>query len=93
MEKWVDGAEIVYIGRADAGAAGEHGLRGRLLQYARHGTGGTSHRGGRYIWQLKDSATLLVGWKPSPDPRSAEQALIAEFEVLQDALLFGNLKH
>lgn len=47
---WVEGAEILYIGKADAGATAGHGLRGRLRQYARHGAGGTSHHGGRYIW-------------------------------------------
>ncbi|WP_327290312.1 hypothetical protein [Streptomyces sp. NBC_01198] len=66
--KWVEGAEILYIGKADAGrAAADHGLRGRLMQYARHGLGGTSHHGGRYIWQLQDSTDLLVAWKPTTD--------------------------
>ncbi|MEY9965591.1 hypothetical protein ABIA33_003637 [Streptacidiphilus sp. MAP12-16] len=92
-EKWVDGAEVVYIGKAAAGAAGGHGLRGRLAQYARHGLGGTSHHGGRYIWQLQDSAALLVGWKPSEQPREAEKALIAEFEALYGGLPFANLNH
>ncbi|WP_280718556.1 hypothetical protein [Kitasatospora sp. MAP5-34] len=91
--KWVDGAEIVYIGKADTGAAGGHGLRGRLAQYARHGLGGTSHHGGRYIWQLKAHATLLVGWQCSAQPRNAEKALLAEFEALYGALPFANLKH
>lgn len=91
--KWVDGAEIVYIGKADTGAANVHGLRGRLVQYARHGLGGTSHHGGRYIWQLKDHANLVVGWQCSAQPRTAEQALLAEFEALYGALPFANLKH
>lgn len=90
--KWVDGADVVYIGKADAGAADGHGLRGRLAQYARHGLGGTSHHGGRYIWQLRDHATLLIAWKLSAHPRDAEKALIAEFEAIHGALPFANLK-
>lgn len=92
-EKWVDGAEIVYIGMADTGAAGNHGLRRRLSQYARHGLGGTNHHGGRYIWQLEDHATLMVGWQCSAQPRNAKKALLAEFEALHGALPFANLKH
>lgn len=91
--KWVDGAEVLYIGKADAGTAAGHGLRGRLRQYARHGAGGTSHHGGRYIWQLQDAAALLVAWKPAPDPRGEENAMLAEFETLHHALPFANLRH
>lgn len=91
--KWVEDAEVLYVGKADAGAAAGHGLRGRLRQYARHGAGGTSHHGGRYIWQLQDSAALLVAWKPALDPRGEEKALLAEFETLYKVLPFANLRH
>jgi hypothetical protein len=91
--KWVDAAEILYVGKAEAGTASGHGLRGRLRQYARHGAGGTSHHGGRYIWQLQDAAALLVAWKPAPDPCGEESALLAEFETLHRALPFANLRH
>jgi hypothetical protein len=91
--KWVDGAEVLYIGKADVGAAGDHGLRGRLAQYARHGRGGTSHRGGCYILQLADHAALLIAWKPSAQPCEDKKALIAEFEAIHGALPFANLKH
>jgi hypothetical protein len=91
-EKWVDGAEILYVGKADPGSGGGHGLRGRLRQYARHGAGGTSHHGGRYVWQLADATSLLVGWKPCARPRDEERALLTEFEALHGALPFANLK-
>ncbi|GHA71778.1 hypothetical protein GCM10010345_88530 [Streptomyces canarius] len=58
---WVDRATIVYIGKA----AGQSGLDQRLADYRRHGTGPLAgHWGGRYIWQLADSDTLLVAWRP-----------------------------
>ncbi|MFJ4830460.1 hypothetical protein ACIP79_11145 [Streptomyces sp. NPDC088747] len=91
--KWVDGAEIVYIGKADAGTVGRHGLRGRLAQYARHGLGGTGHHGGRYIWQLTDHAALLVAWRTSAHPRDDERSLIAEFEATHGMLPYANLRH
>ncbi|WP_406270835.1 hypothetical protein OHT93_19590 [Streptomyces sp. NBC_00191] len=91
---WVAGTEIVYIGKASDGAAASHGLRGRIAQYGRHGLGGTSHHGGRYIWQLQDATTLLVGWKTTPgvDPRKVEKALLADFRELYGSLPFANLQ-
>jgi hypothetical protein len=91
-EKWVDNAEILYVGKADPGPGGGHGLRERLLQYARHGAGGTSHHGGRFIWQLAGAASLLVRRKPCARPRDGKKALLAEFEALHGALPFANLK-
>jgi hypothetical protein len=46
---WVDGAEVVYIGKADE-------LRRRLGQFAKFGAGeAIGHWGGRLIWQLANS--------------------------------------
>ena len=90
---WVDGATIVYIGKA----AGQDGLDQRLADYRRHGTGLLAgHWGGRYIWQLADSAALLVAWRliPEDDPGKAEQDLIEEFKELHaGALPFANLRN
>ncbi|MFC9948917.1 hypothetical protein [Streptomyces pratensis] len=90
---WVDGAAVVYIGKA----AGQDGLNQRLADYRRHGTGlMAGHWGGRYIWQLTDSDALLVAWRPLPEGNAgeAEQDLIDEFKELHGgALPFANLRN
>ncbi|MFJ8806072.1 hypothetical protein [Streptomyces sp. NPDC102490] len=92
-DAWVEGATVVYIGKA----AGRDGLKQRLADYRRHGTGLLAgHWGGRYIWQLADSDALLVAWRPmvEGDPGEAEQCLIDEFkEVHGGALPFANLRN
>ncbi|MFD8767136.1 hypothetical protein ACFV03_51040 [Streptomyces mirabilis] len=92
--KWVQGAHIVYIGKADAGAAARHGLRGRLRQYGRSGVGSSGHWGGRYIWQLRDFASLLVAWRTTAEtrPAEAEADLIDEFILCHGRPPFANLR-
>jgi hypothetical protein len=88
-EKWVPGAEVVYIGKADDG-------RRRLRQFARFGVGEpVGHWGGRFIWQLADSGELLVGghaisWEEMA--RDYEKRLLAYFSQLhRGARPFANL--
>lgn len=83
---WVDGAKVVYIGKANA-------LRRRLDDFARFGAGAPiGHWGGRLIWQLADPADLLVAWKPTPDedPRAVESRLIADFRSAYGKPPFAN---
>ncbi len=90
---WVSESPILYIGKA-----GGHGtkatLRSRLQAYGRFGSGGTSHRGGRYIWQLADADSLLVCWKELDDqePAKVETELIAAFVKKFGRRPFANLK-
>lgn len=93
-KKWVSTSTIVYVGKAGE-FDGTWGLQTRLGQYMRFGSGAPiGHWGGRYIWQLEDSAALTVCWYPTPglDPEGVEGELLVEFEKLHGALPFANLK-
>ena len=80
-EEWIAGAHVVYIGKANE-------LRTRLRAYARFGAGEpVAHWGGRLIWQLADSAQLLVAWRPLSSPgtaRDLERQLLARFAKVHD---------
>lgn len=77
LEKaWRDGAEIIYVGKA----GGRLGLQERLWAYAKQGRGRSAgHAGGRFVWQLPASDSLLVGWRETDgaDVGDVEEALLA----------------
>jgi hypothetical protein len=86
---WVEGAEVVYVGKADQ-------LRRRLKQFMDFGTGKPiGHWGGRLIWQLSDSSELLVAWRETPGeaPKDVETRLIAAFRKRYDKPPFANEPH
>lgn len=86
---WVADAEVVYIGKANS-------LRRRLGEYMRFGRGvPIGHWGGRLIWQLADSAGLLVAWRETPGqvPKDVETALIAQFRDAYGKPPFANEPH
>ncbi|MFD4439301.1 hypothetical protein ACFWPK_05925 [Nocardia sp. NPDC058519] len=88
---WVPGEPVLYIGKAAAGQSRTRGLRKRLDEYRRHGAGHpVGHWGGRMIWQLADSAELLVGWQVVADARAAEKAMIADFVAMYRQRPFSN---
>ena len=80
-ENWVENSPIMYIGKAGS-TEGKATLQSRLKQYMEFGQGKkVGHRGGRYIWQLKDSKQLIVCWKPTiDDPREVEKKMIEHFK-------------
>jgi hypothetical protein len=87
--KWVPDSLVVYIGKADVASR-------RLKQFARFGAGEpVGHWGGRYLWQLADSADLLVAWHAiawSEAARDYEKRLLARFaELHAGARPFANL--
>ncbi len=86
---WVDGAEILYIGKADR-------LRRRLTEFADFGAGkAVGHWGGRLIWQLGNVEALLVAWKETPGrvPAEVEAELIAAFRESHCKPPFANAPH
>jgi Protein of unknown function (DUF2510) len=92
---WVSGARVVYLGKAGAGASGTRGLRKRLDEFRAFGAGRpVGHQGGKRIWQLTDSAELLVGWMTTADgvAKDVERRLLAEFRVRYGQLPFANMR-
>ena len=90
---WVDNSLIVYIGKAGSETSNAT-LHSRLKQYFGFGQGkNIGHWGGRLIWQLKNSADLIVCWKslPNDDPRTFENQLIRKFVSEFSKRPFANL--
>jgi hypothetical protein len=97
--KWVKDANVLYIGRA--GGTAKNGrvynstLRTRIMQYLKFGKGkNIGHWGGRHIWQIKESDTLMIAYKilDEGNPVIEEQELINEFKSHYNGRLpFANL--
>jgi hypothetical protein len=92
---WVAGCQVVYIGKAAGGSSGKRGLLKRLTEYLDFGNGRpVGHRGGRFIWQLKDSDDLIVCWKEVPtSPEAIETEMLHAFTLQYGRLPFANLRH
>lgn len=97
-QEWVPDTHVVYIGKADLRRQRRkvEALRRRLNEFARFGAGeDIGHWGGRLIWQLADSAELLVAWHEITWPEKArdyEKRLLACFaEHHDDGRPFANL--
>lgn len=93
-ENWVEKSDVIYIGKAGAPTQATH-LRKRLSTYFRFGQGKpASHKGGRYVWQLKNCYDIVVCWKelPNGDPRKEEADLIQAFKQKYDKRPFANLQ-
>ena len=93
-KKWVDGAEVLYIGKATPGSTGRRGLQKRLDEFQRFSAGEpVGHWGGRYVWQLADRDQLLVAWNVTEEDASAvESRMLRDFVDHYGALPFANLR-
>ena len=93
-EKFISGVNIVYIGKAGS-PTNKATLNSRLKQYLRFGQKrNVGHWGGRYIWQLEYSSSLLIAWKSTPNqnPRDVEVELLTAFQRQFKAMPFANLR-
>lgn len=65
--EWVEGAVVLYVGKAGPGSKGNRGLRRQIQEFLDFGQGKPpGHWDGRLIWQLQDAEKLLVAWKELP---------------------------
>jgi hypothetical protein len=90
---WIQGQHILYIGKA-GGSESAATLRQRVGAYLKFGRGAAiGHWGGRHIWQIANSAELIVCWKETPEhePRDVELAMLRAFKDQNGRLPFANL--
>ncbi|MFT4050300.1 MAG: GIY-YIG nuclease family protein [Solirubrobacterales bacterium] len=88
-DNWINRANVVYVGKAN-------NARRRIREFALFGTGKpVGHRGGRFIWQLPDSTSLLVAWHPidwEESARAYERRLLEAFALANSGTRpFANL--
>ncbi len=92
--KWIDGPQVLYIGKATTGSAGPLGLQKRLDDLRRFGAGeAVNHPGGKYLWQLEDKDELLVAWNATyEDAATVESRMLGDFRARYGVLPFANLR-
>jgi hypothetical protein len=94
LAEWVDGADILYIGKAGPGSKGNRGLRRQIQEFLDFGKGKPpGHWDGRHIWQLTHTDALIIAWKelPAEELNNAEARYHAEFVEAHGKLPFANL--
>ena len=86
--KWVDRAEVLYIGQTT------RPLQERLGELCKYAIGcAHNHYGGRILWQLRDSRQLLLCWKPTQKPGEFEGELIDGFKRELGKFPFANWRN
>ena len=92
--EWVDGADVLYVGKAGPGSKGNRGLRRQVQEFMDFGQGKPpGHWDGRLIWQLANAKSLLIAWKelPAGGLNQAEAKYHADFREEFGRLPFANL--
>jgi hypothetical protein len=92
--EWVDGADVLYFGKAGPGSQGNRGLRRQIQEFVDFGKGKPpGHWDGRLIWQLAGAGFLVVAWKelPAGQLAAAEAGYHAGFRAEFGRLPFANL--
>lgn len=66
-ERWIDPAQILYLGKAGPGSKANRGLRIQMKEIIDFGAGKPpGHWDSRLIWQLAGANKLMVAWKELP---------------------------
>ncbi|MCX6498767.1 MAG: hypothetical protein NTU93_08190 [Arthrobacter sp.] len=92
--EWVDGADVLYLGKAGPGSKGNRGLRRQIQEFVDFGRGKPpGHWDGRLIWQLAAAKTLVIAWKELPVDQltAAEAGYHAAFVEEHGRLPYANL--
>jgi hypothetical protein len=92
--EWVDGADVLYVGKAGPGSKGNRGLRRQIQEFVDFGKGKPpGHWDGRLIWQLGGAGSLIIAWKelPAEQLTAAEAGYHAQFVEEFGRLPFANL--
>ena len=80
QRRWLEGGTLLYVGKAARGTRGRRGLRTRVGESLAFGAGRpVAHWGGRYLWQVDDCESFLIGWKETADPEGLENELLVQF--------------
>ena len=92
--EWVDGADVLYVGKAGPGSKGNRGLRRQIQEFVDFGKGKPpGHWDGRLIWQLAAANTLVIAWRELPVEQlaAAEADYHAAFVEEHGRLPYANL--
>ncbi|NUU33236.1 hypothetical protein [Arthrobacter sp. C9C5] len=92
--EWVDGADVLYVGKAGPGSKGNRGLRRQIQEFVDFGKGKPpGHWDGRLIWQLAAANKLIIAWKELPVEQldAAEAGYHAAFIADHGRLPYANL--
>ncbi|SDP69909.1 hypothetical protein SAMN04487914_1282 [Arthrobacter sp. ok909] len=92
--EWVDGADVLFVGKAGPGSKGNRGLRRQIQEFVDFGAGKPpGHWDGRLIWQLAAAGTLIIAWKELPVEQlnAAEAGYHAAFVEEYGRLPYANL--
>ena len=83
--EWVDGSQMLYVGKGPLRKprrGRRQGLAQRINEMRAHGhDGGANHYGGKLLWQIEDTDSLLIAWKVLIEGTAddVETALIRRF--------------
>ena len=96
---WVDKTIVLNIAQAGGIRGGIWScqtLNDRISTYMKFGQGrNIGHKGGRYIWQIRNYKDLVLCWRSLPnriqDPKMVERDLIKGFKKIYGKRPFANL--